>query len=170
MSEQVLVKPKDEQHAGIELRQAREKRGLQQEDIAKQLRLSLQTIKDIETYDFRQNHALTYVKGYLRSYARIVDLSAEKLVEDFMDSDWAKAQLVKRQTPQQTLSTPTVKTIKQRHKRKSAARWIGVAFLLGLMVLVISWWQGQKAQPHLKLHNKPLLTLPSPTLPQQAVK
>ncbi len=164
MSDEIVVEV-NESHVGEALRQAREEMGLQQSDIAKELRLSLQTIKDIEAHDFRQSHALTYVKGYLRGYARMVDLPAEDVIERFSGSEWAQEQLALRQ-PKQAKSVMPMQDAPTKTKRnKHYARWIGLGLLLGLLSLVIVWWHGQKAQPHLDIHNKPLLALPVQTSP-----
>lgn len=166
MSEETTIE-QDMQHVGVALRQARERMGLQQADVAKELRLSLQTIKDIEAHDFRQSHALTYVKGYLRGYARMVELPAEDIIDHFSQSEWAQQQISQRQPKQQAKSSPyaSAKTPKQRRQHKSLARWVGLLLLGVLLALVALWWHGQKNQPHLQIHNKPLLALPDQHLP-----
>lgn len=166
MSDELTLE-QHEEHVGVALRRARESMGLQQADVAKELRLSLQTIKDIEAHDFRQSHALTYVKGYLRGYARMVELPAEDIIEHFSQSDWAQQQISLRQPKQQAKTSPyaSTKTPKQRRQHKNLARWIGLSLLGLLLALVVVWWQGQKNQPHLQIHNKPLLALPEQHLP-----
>lgn len=164
MSDETVIDAQ-ESHVGEALRRAREEMGLQQADIAKELRLSLQTIKDIEAHDFRQSHALTYVKGYLRGYARMVNLPAEDVIERFAGSEWAQEQIALRQ-PKQAKPTMTMQELPKRTRRnKHYARWIGLGLMLGLMGLVIVWWHGQKSQPHLDIQSKPLLALPEQTTP-----
>lgn len=148
-------------HVGVTLRHAREQVGLQQEDIAKELRLSLQTIKDIETNSYHHSYALTYVKGYLRGYARLVNLPADPLLAQFIKSDWAQQRASEPLIRVQPLSTPFERSPKQARKRQHVARWVGLLLLLGLMVLVATWWHGQKRSSHLNSQNKPLLALPS---------
>ena len=171
MSDDLVVEKPDEalstdSHVGEVLRKAREQKGLEQTDIAKELRLSVQTVIDIETHDFRQTHALTYVKGYLRGYARMVDLSADDVLDEFHQSDWAKQQLALRQ-PEQVKSqvAATTVTAHKHKKHRHVSRWIAVAIIAFTLLLVALWWQGQKNQPHLMIHSKPLLALPEQHLP-----
>ena len=70
-----------EMSPGALLKKAREAKKLSQEQIAKQLRLSLQWIENIENDDYSRAAAIIYVRGYLRSYARLVDVSADLVME-----------------------------------------------------------------------------------------
>ncbi|MDF1795743.1 MAG: helix-turn-helix domain-containing protein [Coxiellaceae bacterium] len=171
MSDDLVIEKPDERvltdgHVGITLRKAREQKGLEQSDVAKELRLSVQTVIDIESHDFRQTHALTYVKGYLRGYARMVDLPADEVLGEFQQSDWAQEQLALRQPEQ--VKSQVVATSPSSHKRKKhrhVSRWIAAGIILTSLLLVALWWQGQKNQPHLMIHSKPLLALPEQHLP-----
>lgn len=60
---------------------AREARSLSQADIAKQTRLSVQAINDIEKDDYAQIGVRTFVRGYLCSYARLVNVSEKQILE-----------------------------------------------------------------------------------------
>ncbi len=166
MSEDLVVEQRIEIHVGETLRKAREQKGLEQSDVAKELRLSVQTVIDIESHDFRQNHALAYVKGYLRGYARMVDLPADDVLEQFHQSEWAQQQLALRhpeQVKSQMVATTTL--AKKQKKHHHISRWIGVAIVVATLVMVVVWWHGQRNQPHLMIHNKPLLALPEQHLP-----
>src|SRR3990167_7721992 len=68
---------------GHRLKQAREFRKLSHIDIAKQLKLRVQWIVDIENNHYTDASALIYVRGYLRSYARIVNVPAEEVIAAF---------------------------------------------------------------------------------------
>lgn len=69
---------------GRVLAAAREAMSLSQEEIAKQLHLSVQTIKDIEHDTYEKMGVRTYVRGYLCAYARLVGV-LEKHVLDALD-------------------------------------------------------------------------------------
>ena len=62
---------------------AREAQSLSIDDIAKQLRLSLQTIIDLEQDAYAKIGVRTYVRGYLCSYARIVNVPERQILEVF---------------------------------------------------------------------------------------
>lgn len=63
---------------GKTLRLAREKIGLTQEDIAKRLCLKISIIRDIEEDKQTNNIIPTFLHGYIRSYAKLVNLPNEK--------------------------------------------------------------------------------------------
>jgi cytoskeleton protein RodZ len=65
---------------GRALAAAREARGLSQSDVAAQLRLHLRQVKAIEDEDLAALPEGPFVRGYVRSFARLVDLPAEPLL------------------------------------------------------------------------------------------
>jgi cytoskeleton protein RodZ len=68
---------------GPRLRAAREASGFEIEEIAKQLRLHPHIIADLERDKFSDHLALVFVRGYLRSYAGLIGLDPEQVVEEF---------------------------------------------------------------------------------------
>lgn len=70
----------DEGSFGRALAAAREARGLSQSDIAAQLRLHVRQVKAIEAEDLAALPAGPFVRGYVRNFARLVDLPAEPLL------------------------------------------------------------------------------------------
>lgn len=68
---------------GPRLRAAREALGLDIKDIAKRMRLQEHIIHQIEQDMYDENTALVFVKGYLRSYAVLVGLNADQIIQDF---------------------------------------------------------------------------------------
>jgi hypothetical protein len=65
---------------GRALAAAREARGLSQADVAAQLRLHKRQIKAIEEEDLAALPEGPFVRGYVRNFARLVDLPAEPLL------------------------------------------------------------------------------------------
>lgn len=68
---------------GPRLRAAREACGYEVEDIAKQLRLHPEIIRDLEKDTFADHLALVFVRGYLRAYANLIGLDGDQVVEEF---------------------------------------------------------------------------------------
>jgi len=66
---------------GSRLVEAREKAGLSQKDIATDLHLDLPLIQALESEAFDDLPEPTYVRGYIRSYARLLSLDPEELLE-----------------------------------------------------------------------------------------
>ncbi|MBS1270267.1 MAG: Cytoskeleton protein RodZ [Gammaproteobacteria bacterium] len=63
------------------LRCARERQRLSVDDVALELRLSNFQIRALEDDDWDRLPGITYVRGYLRSYARLLDVDIENLLE-----------------------------------------------------------------------------------------
>lgn len=76
--------------SGSLLAAARKKQNKSVEEIAAELNLSVTQIKTIE---LDQNEGLpepTYVRGYIRSYARLLGLDAEQVLESYLNPNWQK--------------------------------------------------------------------------------
>jgi cytoskeleton protein RodZ len=68
---------------GRRLRRAREARRVEATRIASELRLSPETITAIERDDYEHLPSPVFISGYIRSYARLVGLDPEPLLEQF---------------------------------------------------------------------------------------
>jgi cytoskeleton protein RodZ len=68
------------QQIGATLREAREAKGLNVEDVAARLRLSGRTVRILEEGAFERLPAATYARGYVRAYANFVGLAADSLL------------------------------------------------------------------------------------------
>ena len=71
----------DEGSFGRALAAAREARGLSQGDVAAQLRLQSRQVKAIESEDLGALPEGPFVRGYVRNFAKLVDLPAEPLLQ-----------------------------------------------------------------------------------------
>ena len=83
------VKPS--QGSGSLLAAARKKQKKTVEEIAEELNLSVTQIKTIE---LDQNEGLpepTYVRGYIRSYAKLLGLDADTVLENYLNPNWQKS-------------------------------------------------------------------------------
>ena len=65
---------------GRALAAARESRGMTQADVAAQLRLHLRQVRAIEEEDLAALPEAPFVRGYLRNYAKLVDLPVDPLL------------------------------------------------------------------------------------------
>jgi len=68
---------------GVRLLRAREACDLTHEDVASHLKLSVEKIKSLESGEVESIAAPVFVAGYLRSYARLVNISGDEVVADF---------------------------------------------------------------------------------------
>lgn len=69
--------PKARLTLGEFLKQVRETHGLSVEYVAEQLKLKNSTVRDLEANHYEHVGGLVYIKGYLRSYARLLNLDIE---------------------------------------------------------------------------------------------
>lgn len=66
---------------GFVLRQAREARGLSIEDVAQALKLAVRQVEAIEEDAFDRLRGLTFARGFVRNYARMLDLDPQPLLD-----------------------------------------------------------------------------------------
>lgn len=137
---------------GKSLGQARADLGLSREDVARQLHLKPQHIVALEDDDYQSLPGATYVRGYLRSYAQLLGLSPEPILE-------AHARMVGGQQPAvlPDLSPPPQATSSHRHIRLTT--YLVAAIVFGLALV---WWQGGKSPPTPEF-GRPDKGAPAPT-------
>lgn len=115
---------------------AREAQSLSQEEIAKQTRLSLDMIKRIESADF-DNLAPIYIRGYLRSYARVVNMPEAQLSEALASSPLLS---VESAVMKPALDIMPAAPIAEHAFRKMNPRWLMYAGIgLTAVIALISW-------------------------------
>ena len=68
---------------GERLRSAREAISLSVEEVAARLHLDTRTISNLEADNYDELPAPTFVRGYLRSYARLLNIAAEPIIDGF---------------------------------------------------------------------------------------
>jgi len=68
---------------GETLRAAREEKGLPLSSVAQQLNLSERSLAQIEAGDFSRLPGLTFARGYVRAYAKLLGLDQSRLVNEF---------------------------------------------------------------------------------------
>ncbi|BDM21088.1 MULTISPECIES: RodZ domain-containing protein [Pseudomonas] len=71
------------QNPGELLRQAREKREWSQAEVARKLNLTVSSLNHVETGAFDKLPGHTFARGYIRAYAKLMDMDQASLVEAF---------------------------------------------------------------------------------------
>ncbi|MBJ9976224.1 helix-turn-helix domain-containing protein [Pseudomonas sp. S75] len=72
-----------QQHPGEILRQAREHRDWSQAEVARRLNLTVTSLNYLETGAFDKLPGHTFARGYIRAYAKLMDMDQAPLVEAF---------------------------------------------------------------------------------------
>ncbi len=130
---------------GERLRAAREAAGLSLSQVSARLRLDTRTLEALESGSYGSLPAPTFVRGYLRSYARLLDLEPEPIVDAFDRCGLAPP--------------PLVADIAQPGQARSGdvpVRVVTYLVIIGLVVLVALWWQSREQEAPL---GEPLAAL-----------
>lgn len=123
------------QTPGQLLKAAREKQGLSEKEIASQLNLHIKMITALENHDKNQLPDSMYVRGYIRNYARIVNLDSEKLIGLYENDAGAPPDLVlDKKSPSETSSADF------------PVKAVTYLISFSLVLLLIAWLQGQHVQ------------------------
>ena len=127
------------QTTGVRLRSAREQLGLSQQAVAERLCLKVSTVRDIEEDRSPADLASTFVRGYIRSYARLVHIPEEELLP-----------MIEKQAPVRAAKVAPMQTFALGKPRKKRDGWL-MSFTWLVLFVVIGltgawWWQNHKAQ------------------------
>lgn len=120
------------------LSDARKKAGLTQQEVASKLNFRLTLVNEIESELFNSNLPETYNRGYLRSYAKLVNVSQDDVLVSYEQLNIAKAQVSKLQS----FSKGTEKLAES-----NRIMWISYIILAILIGSTMMWWlQNNKEQ------------------------
>lgn len=125
---------------GERLRTAREAKGMTQQNVADRLCLKLSTVRDIEDDKSPAELAATFLRGYIRSYARLVHIPEAELLPDLKQQVPVSPAKV---TPMQSYAITSRRSRKKRDGLLTTFTWLIVFIVVGLTVAW--WWQNHKA-------------------------
>ena len=110
---------------GARLKAAREARGMTPRDVAQQLRLDVHVIEALEADDPERLPARTFVRGYLRNYARLVGLDEALVGEAMQEAEPTPADALKRRPGYRGPAGPAL------------GRWLGYLFLIAVLAALV---------------------------------
>lgn len=124
---------------GERLRQGREKLELSQQAVAERLCLKVSTVRDIEEDKAPVELASTFLRGYIRSYAKLVHIPEDELTP-----------LLEKQAPLKVAKVAPMQSFSLGKKRKKRDGWLMMfTWLVVFVVIGLTgswWWQNHKAQ------------------------
>ncbi|MBP6243063.1 MAG: DUF4115 domain-containing protein [Chromatiaceae bacterium] len=128
---------------GQRLRQARLRRGYDLTQVARDLRLTPERVKAIENEDYPRLPDAVFVVGYVKSYARLLDLDPEALGEAYRAAlaPSARKASVPSVPPERQATRPSTQPSNRPSKpRAYEFRWAGTTALLLVLILALAWW------------------------------
>ena len=118
---------------GKRLRETREQLGLSIEDVSARLHLDRHIIEKLEEDEFEQLPAPAFIRGYLRGYARFLELPHHPIIEAF-DSHKLKPPLL----------IADIATSQEAHSSDLLMRFATGAIVALSVLLSVIWWQNQR--------------------------
>jgi cytoskeleton protein RodZ len=138
---------------GERLQAARIKKGLTIEDVANRMHLSTSILEAIEENNFDEITAPIFVKGYLRAYARIVTLSEDEMIAQYVD-------LYSEEDPP---ISSTSNMVPEMSSTDTRIKWTTYFVVVLLAVLLTAWWWNKQQ------NQAPTLSLDVQSTPEPAV-
>ena len=118
------------QKPGELLREAREKLGLSQKEVATQLNLQVDILDAVENSVDEKLPASTYVRGYIRSYAKIVKLDGNALIHLYENDATGPPEII-----------PDIKNHSQVSSADKPVKAVTYFITFALALLLIAWLQ-----------------------------
>lgn len=124
---------------GAQLAAERIQKGYSVEYVANKLHLRMHLIELLEADNYQQMPEPVFIKGYLRAYAKLLDVAAQPLLDTFnrIYSNERKPEKALWQSRRET------------NKAEHVVRWLTGLFALAVLIAVTMWWQSNKENEHL---------------------
>lgn len=124
--------------SGELLKRTREKMNLTEEDVAERLKLRVTVIRELESNSFKDKQVATYTRGYIRSYAKFLNLNPDDILGSYKSIAHTKDYTQKMQS----FSRKTIRD-------KDDSRVMGLTwaiFSVAVSLTAFWWWQNQPMQ------------------------
>jgi cytoskeleton protein RodZ len=156
MSEEI-VEEQPQISPGQILKEARESLNLSTQDIADKVRLKNSLIQDIEADNYDFNISLTFLKGYLKLYARQVGIQPEIIINAFDNLKTQNKEPAKLQSFSKRIAN-------QAHDDKLM---LVTYLIVGVVIaLVVIWWlQQSNSSPTITTLSQPVSSVKARALP-----
>ena len=149
--------------AGGMLRHARESAGWSIDMVSQQLKLAPRQVQALEADDYAQLPGRTFVRGFMRNYARLLRLDPDALLSALPES--ATVPSLDRPT-----LTPTARTMgnlpSEAHAKPSSARWAIPLALAAIVAIALAYQFGrpllERGKGEVTTRTAPAKTTPVP--------
>lgn len=122
---------------GAVLRLNRENSSLSQEDVSIALNVTVSKVKSLEADEFEKMHSEPFIRGYLRSYAKLLKIDGESLISCYDQFVGVSAVAV------------TLSDNKHCNDETDNSTGLGKFLLIALLLFAAVWfvWEGLKGSP-----------------------
>jgi len=130
----------DTMRPGARLRAAREQAGLSLDQVAQQLKLAPRQVKALEEESFGELPGRTFSRGFVRNYARLLNLDAQDLLAQLPETVQAPVDAPSLDSTATTIvELPTATA-----RRPGFARWLIPLVLVGCIIAAAAyeWYRG----------------------------
>lgn len=141
------------------LAEAREAKGLKVSEVAEKLKLTSRQIEALESEDFSRLPAAVFVRGFIRNYARLLDVPSEGLLEEIKEAT----------VPTETITAPSegLQLGSSPVKRWLVFPLLAFALFLILVALLYTWLsRGEEAYLPTEPVAPIIQPLPPPATPE----
>src|SRR5512146_2566272 len=147
-------------NVGLTLREARERMGISVHDVAERIKFAPRQVEALEANDFAHLPQATFLRGFVRSYARMLQLDETMLIAALPGGEPPKPAVAK--APQAVEAFPAMRSL-QRVNVTWLAGAVAVVLVLGLFVLL------HDGEPAARPAVTVVEPVPLPTAPEAAV-
>ncbi len=146
---------------GALLRDAREAKGWTQAEVARRLNLRLAVIEAIDSDQYKAGVAVTFLRGYVKAYAKVVGVKEQDAVAAF--DGMSGVEQIKAAAPMQSFSRKT--------RQQANDNWlkrISWLVLFGLIGSLFYWWWQDSGANYMERSLEPITELnePAPVAPE----
>lgn len=124
---------------GAQLASVRMSKGYSLEYVAGKLHLRVRVIELLEADDYLNMPEPVFIKGYLRAYAKLLDVSPQPLLDLFN----------RHHVSDRKLEKALWQSRRETNKAEHAVRWLTTVFAIIVLIAVGIWWQANKGNEHL---------------------
>lgn len=124
---------------GAKLQSAREAQRLDRKDAAAKLRLNENVIDMIETNSFPDNMPSIFVRGYIRAYGKLLQISDEEIAVGLEP-------IKPNPVTQEVMQAPVNQAEPARNIKKLAMKAASAVIVLTVFGLMAAWWHGHSAK------------------------